>query len=259
VASKLIYITGASTGIGAALARSYASPGSTLCLLANADLDKLTEVAEQCERLGAKVQKFLADVGDRGRMHAVTNEILENFGLPDIVIANAGIGPVDPDEYITSLAPDRAMSVNYFGTINTFAGFIEPMKKRRSGQLVAISSVSALRSTPNSGIYSASKAAVNMWTEGLRFKLRPFGLYVTTICPGFVKTYMTDKNSFIMPGIIDADRAAKLIKAAVSKRMSRYYFPFMARCIWKTFYYLPDPLYDLIMSFAKRHWPDRGN
>lgn len=255
---RVIYITGASTGIGAALAKSYAGPNTILCLLANADMNKLTGVAEDCERRGAKVQKFLADVGDRGRMHAITSEILEKFGLPSIVIANAGIGPADPDEYVNSELADRAMAVNYFGTINTFAAFIEPMKERRAGQLVAISSVSALRSTPNSGIYSASKAAVNMWTEGLRFKLRPFGISVTTICPGFVQTSMTEKNSFVMPGIIDADQAAKIIKQAVNKRKSRYYMPFMARCMWRTFYYMPDSLYDMMMSFAKKHWPNRG-
>ena len=256
MSEKIIYITGASSGIGAALAKYFAAPGVTLCLLANADRDALEGVATECAQRGAKTETFLGDVVDRERMHAISRDIIARFGLPHLVIANAGICPVDPDDYVASHDPHDAMAVNYFGVIHTFAAFINPMKQRRSGHLVAVSSVSALRATPNSGIYSASKTAVNMWTEGLRLKLASFGISVTIVCPGFVRTAMTDKNTFYMPGIISAERAAQYIGKAIRSRRSRYYFPPLANFIWKTFHMLPGWLYDFTITFARKHWPD---
>lgn len=254
----LIYITGASTGIGAALAKHYSACGVTLCLLANANRTLLAEVAAVCEQGGSTVATFFGDVSDRDRMLAISREIIERFGLPDIVIANAGICPDDPDDYVLSDQPYEAMATNYFGVIHTFAEFIGPFKLRRAGQLVAVSSVSALRATPNSGIYAASKAAVNMWTEGLRLKLAPFGIAVTVICPGFVQTAMTEKNPFYMPGSISADKAAVYMANAIRKRRSRFYFPLVAQVIWQSFHYAPGWLYDFIISFAKRHWPNKS-
>lgn len=257
MSKAVIYITGASTGIGAALAIHYAAPGVTLCLLANASRALLIEVAATCEQRGSSVATFFCDVSDRDRMQAVSKEIIERFGLPDIVIANAGVCPDDPEDYVGSDQPHQAMAINYFGVIHTFADFIAPFKLRRAGQLVAVSSVSALRATPNSGIYAASKAAVNMWTEGLRLQLAPFGIAVTVICPGFVQTAMTEKNPFYMPGSISADKAAVYMATAIRKRRSRYYFPLVARIIWQSFHYAPGWLYDFIITFARRHWPDK--
>ena len=253
-----IFITGASTGIGAALARHYASPGTRLCLLTNSDPDKLNEVAKSCEANGAIVRLFTANVRDKSLMHEIAGTIISEIGLPNLVIANAGIGPPDPDEYMESELPAETMAVNYLGVINTLSGFIEPMKTRGAGCLVAISSVSAMRSTPNSGIYSASKAAVNMWTEGLRFRLKPHGVNVITIFPGFVKTVMTENNPFYMPGMITTDVAARMIGRAIQKRRARYYLPLLARIIWRSFHYLPDPVYDLVMTLAKKYWPSRS-
>lgn len=252
-----IYITGASTGIGAALARHYAAPGIDLCLLTNSDPENLNGVAQVCREKGAQVKIYMADVRDGDRMQEVTRQIVADVGLPDVVIANAGIGPPDPDEYVISQLPADAMAINYLGVIHTLSGFIEPMKARGSGALVAISSVSAMRSTPNSGIYSASKAAVNMWTEGLRFRLKPYGVKVITIFPGFVNTAMSKDNKFYMPGMISTDFAARKIGSAIQKRKSRYYLPLLAQFIWRTFHYLPDPVYDLVMTFAKKYWPEK--
>lgn len=257
MSDSCIFITGASTGIGAALARHYAAHGVHLCLLTNSNPENLGEVVKYCESMGAIVTIFFADVRDKSRMHQVASEIICEVGLPDVVIANAGIGPSDPDEYMISDLPFETMSANYLGVIHTFSGFIEPMKARQSGCLVAISSVSAMRATPNSGIYSASKAAVNLWTEGLRFRLKPHGVKVITIFPGFVNTAMSKNNIFYMPGMISADAAASKIVRAIQKRRSRYYIPLLAKVIWRTLHYFPDPIYDLVMALAKKYWPER--
>ena len=107
---------------------------------------------------------YCADVGDAARMGEVSRDILETVGVPDVVIANAGIRIQDPVSYETSASAAQVVMTNYIGVINTFASFIDPMKQRRRGHLVAVSSIAALGATPNSGIYSASKAAVNLWT-----------------------------------------------------------------------------------------------
>jgi len=123
-----IYITGASAGIGAALARALARHGVVLCLLANSDGDALGQVVEACRQKGAEAHPFLADVANREDMQAIANKILQELGAPSLVIANAGIGPADPEDYFASDTAERVMAVNFFGAINTVTPFIEPMK-----------------------------------------------------------------------------------------------------------------------------------
>lgn len=258
MSENIIYITGASSGNGAALAKRYAADGIVLCLLTNSDAQKLGEVADECRRKGAVANTFLADVGDRQAMITIAAEIIEKHGSPDIVIANAGIGPADPDDYFASDTAEKVMSVNFFGVINTLVPFIEPMMARGNGQFVIVSSVSSLRSTPNSGLYSASKAAASKWVEGIHFRLKPFGIHTTTICPGFVDTSMTEANRFVMPGIISADEAARLIINAIVRKRATYYMPMVARVIWRTFYILPDGFYNIVMSLAYKYWPSRS-
>ena len=251
-----IVITGASSGIGEALCKYYARPGVTLCLLAQ-NKAALDEVASICAQQGARTFVYCADVSDAAQMNEVNRNIIAETGLPDIVIANAGIRIEDPISYENSTAATQMVMTNYIGVINTFATFIDPMKRRKSGHLVAISSIAALRATPNSGIYSASKAAVNLWTEALRLALAPHKIYVTTACSGFVRTAMTADLPFYMPGILSADEAARIIAKAVEKRKSRIVFPWQSRYIWGIFSAMPGGLYDQVILLAKKLWPKR--
>ncbi len=252
-----IVITGSSSGIGAALCRYYARPGFTICLIAHNNMPALKEVADSCIKKGAMTFVYSADVSDAGSMKSVSNDILEKIGVPDVVIANAGIRIEDPANYVDSPSAQQVMMTNYIGVINTFASFIEPMKQRKKGQLAAISSISALRATPNSGIYSASKAAVNLWTEALRLTLAPYNVRVTTACSGFVKTAMTEDLPFYMPGILNPDQAACIIARAIDRRVSRIVFPWQSRFIWGIFSVMPGWFYDEVILLAKKFWPNR--
>ena len=214
--SRVVCITGASSGIGAALSEYYAQPGMTLALLARDEVE-LRTISEKCRAKGAVVHEYVADVTDVEAMRRCATDLLGRVERVDIVIANAGIrGEEDPDCQDTQIA-EEIMRVNYFGVINTFSPFIRPMKARGHGQLAVISSIASFRGTPNSGAYSASKAAVNVWTESLRLRLIPHGISLTTICLGFVNTAMTAGLPFWMPGILSPEKAAALIAKNIAK------------------------------------------
>jgi short-subunit dehydrogenase len=252
----LVIITGASSGIGEALSLNYAKAGHTLCLLSRTR-SELERVASLCREAGSIADVYCVDVSDAPGMERVGLDILSKHGTPDLVIANAGIRIEDPVSYVASSAAQDVMQVNYFGVINTFAPFIASMIERRCGHLVAISSIGAIRATPNSGIYSASKAAVNLWTEALRLKLAPHNIVVTTAASGFVRTAMTNDLTFFMPGILEPSQAATIISDAVAHRRGRITFPWQSSFIWGVFGLLPGGLYDTIILLAKKYWPKR--
>jgi short-subunit dehydrogenase len=253
---SIIVITGASSGIGEALCMHYAKTGQTLCLLAR-NVSAMENVARACRSQGAQAFVFGVDVCDASKMKSIGEDILARIGLPDLVIANAGIRIEDPAIYTDSTAAYDIMMTNYIGVINTFATFIEPMKKNRKGHLVAITSIAALRATPNSGIYSASKSAVTLWMEALRLKLSPYGIKVLSAASGFVRTAMTADLPFHMPGILSAAQAANIIANAVSHNKSRIMFPWQSSLIWSVFGLMPGWLYDMVILCAKKYWPAR--
>lgn len=252
--SRVIWITGASSGIGEALSKRYAAPGTTLSLLARNEVE-LRSVAEYCRSQGAVVYEYLVDVCDVELMRKCANDFLGHIGSVDIVIANAGIRREEDEDCQKWQIPEEIMRVNYMGVINTFSPFIRAMKERYSGQLVVISSIGAFRGTPNSGAYSASKAAVNVWSESLRLRLVPYGVNVTTICMGFVATAMTEGLAFSMPGILTADEAANLIAKSIKSRKRVVTLPWQSRFIWTVFRVLPGVLYDKLILWAKSRHP----
>lgn len=254
--SRVVCITGASSGIGAALGEYYAQPGSTLALLARDEVE-LRSVSEKCRAKGAIVHEYLADVTDIEAMRRCASDLLGRVEGIDIVIANAGIrGEEDIDCQDTQIA-EEIMRVNYFGVINTFSPFMRPMKARGHGQLAVISSIASFRGTPNSGAYSASKAAVNVWSESLRLRLIPYGVGLTTICMGFVNTAMTAGLPFWMPGILAPEQAATLIAKSIEKKRRVVTLPWQSRFIWTIFRILPGVLYDKLIIWAKAHGPKR--
>ena len=253
---RSIVITGASRGIGAALARHYAQPGTCLGLISR-DAEELAAVARACEQKGATVHPYVGDVRDSARMKACARDFMSRTAVVDIVIANAGIR-LEEDEDVQDTGVARELvETNYLGTVNTLSPFIPVMKAQRSGRLAVVSSIGAIRATPNSGAYSASKAAVNLWTEGLRLRLSPFGVSVTCLCSGFVDTAMTQTLPFWMPGLLTPEAAARIIARAVERRRRSVIFPWQSRLLWQFFAMLPGPLYDSLILWAKAHHPHR--
>lgn len=253
---RVVLITGASSGIGAALGEHYAKQGTILALLA-LDKDRLRLVTNKCRAKGAIVYEYLVDVTDLEAMRRCSADLLGRVEHVDIVIANAGIRREEDVDCQDTQIPEDTMRVNYFGVINTFSPFIRPMKASGHGQLVVISSIASFRGTPNSGAYSASKAAVNVWTESLRLRLIPHGICLTTICLGFVNTAMTAELPFWMPGILSPEQAGELIARYIEKKARVVTLPWQSRLIWTGFRILPGVVYDKLIIWAKAHGPKR--
>ena len=220
---KSILITGASSGLGEALARSYAEPSLFLALTGR-NVERLTTVADACRSFGAVVEAKALDVTERDAMARWIKEM--DAGHPiDLVIANAGTssgtGGRGEDE---SQARD-IFAVNLAGVLNTVWPVIEPMRTRGQGQIVIISSIAAFRGLPGAPAYSASKSAVKTYGEALRGWLDADGIKVSVVCPGFIHTRMTDANIYPMPFIMDADKAARIIRRGLARNKARIGFP----------------------------------
>jgi len=221
---KNILISGASSGIGRALAISYSATNVNL-FLSGRNLEKLNETKKLCENLGAKVFLKVLDVRDENATKNWVDEIEKDYAL-DLVIANAGIsaGTSSGTESLKQIK--EIFSTNVDGVINLTHPAIEKMKKRKHGQIAIVSSLAGFRGLPSSPAYSGSKSAVRVYGEGLRGNLAKFGIKVNMICPGYIKTPMTDVNEFPMPGIMSAEKCAKIIKQGLTKNKSRIAFPF---------------------------------
>ena len=218
-----VLITGASSGIGEALAREYAAPGQFLAL-SGRDKGRLKNVAMACRSFGAEVEAKIVDVMDR----AATRRWIKNIdaGHPlDLVIANAGISSGSGGRGETETQARDIFSVNLAGVLNTVWPAITPMRERGQGQIAIISSIAAFRGLPGAPAYSASKAAVKTSGAALRGWLAPDGVKVSVVCPGFVRTRMTEKNIYPMPFIIDAGKAAGIIRKGLERDKARIGFP----------------------------------
>ena len=221
---KVILITGASSGIGEALALEFATDGVTLILIGR-DLERLDSVAAQCRDGGAEVRLATIDVTD-AKFFAQWLEGVDSMTPIDLVIANAGIsggtaGGAEDDEQVR-----RIFAVNVDGVFNTVHPAITLMAARRHGQIAIMSSLAAFRGFPGAPAYCASKAAVRSYGESLRGALAPDGIEVSVICPGFVRSRMTAANPFKMPFLMNAGRAARIIKRDLARNKARIAFPF---------------------------------
>jgi short-subunit dehydrogenase len=238
---RVAVITGASSGIGWALAKELAGHGAKIGIIARR-LDKLNVLAEEIRHSGRAggIATATADVAVREQALQAIQSIREQLGPVDLLIANAGVGaptllnPVNIDQV------ERMFQVNVFGVIYCIEAVMPEMLQRRAGQIAAVSSLSAYKGLPGESAYCASKAAVNTYMEGLRIQLRRHNIAVTTICPGFVKTPMTEPFEFTMPFLMEADAAARRIVKALSRRRKVYSFPLPAALLMKMTQWLPD-------------------
>lgn len=228
---RSILITGASSGIGEALALAYAEPGMRLAL-GGRDPGRLEAVAAACRARAAEVAAAVIDVTDRAAM-ARWLEDCERARPVDLVIANAGIG-AGTEEGAESEAQTRDIfAVNLDGVLNTVMPLIPRFLARGRGQIALMSSLASFRGFPGAPTYCASKAALRVWGEGLRGDLGPRGVEVSVICPGFVVSRMTARNKFRMPFLMPADRAAAIVRRGLARDRGRIAFPWpMYFAIW---------------------------
>jgi short-subunit dehydrogenase len=239
-----ILITGASSGIGAALALSYAEAGTAL-FLSGRNQARLLEIAATCEQKGAHVQTQKLDVTDKDEMANWLQEVDAQNPL-DLVIANAGIsGEINAHNNIT---PRSIFATNVDGVLNTILPIIPNMICRQDGQIAVMSSLAGFRGLPSAPAYSASKAAVRSYGEALRGSLHKDGIKVSVICPGFVESRITDANSFYMPFLMKAPKAARIIKKGLAKDQARIAFPFRLYAMTWLMTVLPTMIIDPIIK-----------
>jgi short-subunit dehydrogenase len=244
-----VFITGASSGIGLALAAEYARRGAVLGLVARRG-DALAEFQQAHPQHPISV--YPADVRDADALAAAAEQFIAQYGCPDVVIANAGIsrGAVTGHGDLRTFRD--VMDVNYFGMVATFEPFACAMAATRKGTLVGIASVAGVRGLPGSGAYSASKAAAQKYLEALRVEMRPQGVAVVTIAPGYIRTPMTARNPYPMPFLMDADRFAAKVANAVARKTSFAVYPWQMRVAAAVLHVLPRWLYDMLFEKAPR-------
>ena len=226
-----ILITGASGGIGAALALAYARPGVRLALTGR-DQARLAGVAGACREASAEPRTEVLDVRERARLAAWVAEVDRAAPL-DLVIANAGISAGTGGGGETEAQARRIVATNFDGVLNTVLPAIACMRPRGRGQVAIMSSLAAFRGFPGAPAYCASKAAVRVWGEALRGALHDTGIGVSVICPGYVRSPMTAVNDFHMPLLMDAERAARIIRRGLARDRPRIAFPWrLYAAVW---------------------------
>lgn len=231
--SKLkVFITGASSGIGSALAEEYAKQGAIIGLAARRQ-DKLEQIKSTCESLGAEdVKTYNLDVTNEEESMSVAKDFmnLKREGI-DVVIANAGVAFSDSLSSGNPKQINQTLAINILGVTNTIIPFIPNMKNQKSGSLVIISSIASFTAPPYFGGYAASKVAVRRLGDTWRRSLKKYKIDVTTICPGYIKSEMTDVNEFKMPFLMDTDVAARKMIKAIGAGKKTYILPWQWRPI----------------------------
>jgi short-subunit dehydrogenase len=249
----VVFITGASSGIGAALAREYASRGATLGLVARR-ADALAALAAELDaEFGTPCHRYPLDVRDAAALAAAGYDFLTRVGVPDIVIANAGVSVGTLTEAAEDLDAFREVfDINVLGMVRTFQPFVTAMRKARRGRLVGIASVAGIRGLPGAGAYCASKAAAIAYLESLRVELRGSGIRVVTLAPGYIATPMTAGNPYPMPFLMPVDAAARSMVRHIDRGARFAVMPWPMGIVAKLLRLLPRPLYDLAFARAGR-------
>ncbi|MEX8518791.1 MAG: SDR family oxidoreductase [Leptothrix sp. (in: b-proteobacteria)] len=255
--APLVFITGASSGIGQALAAQYAQAGWRLALVARRS--EVVQAWAQALALPAeRLRIYAADVQQPDSIIAAAERCLAELGLPEVVIAAAGISiGIDTAERADLEVLRDTFATNNLGLAATFHPFVTPMRVARRGTLVGIASVAAIRGLPGHGAYCASKAAVVSYCESLRVELRPYGVRVVTILPGFIDTPMTRGNPYPMPFLMPVDQFAAAALRAISRGVRRRVIPWPMGWVAGLLRLLPGAVYDRMVAGRGRK-PRRG-
>lgn len=244
---KVLFITGASSGIGRALSVELGRRGAQLGLLARRG-DVLQEIVAEVEAAGGRALALAADVRDASAVSRAAEELRATFGPIDVLVANAGVGATTDAVALKPEMVADVININVLGAVNSATAVLPAMVERGQGQLVVISSLAAYRGLPKSAAYCASKAAVSAFFESLRVDLRPTNVDVTIIYPGFIKTPLTAGRHARMPYLMELDTAVKKIVRAIETRKKSYAFPWQLASIVRASMLMPIPLYDWIAS-----------
>jgi short-subunit dehydrogenase len=246
---RRVFITGASAGIGAALARHYAGADTSIGLFARRR-DQLETLASS---LPGRTAIYPSDISDTAAVAAAAQDFIARFGAPDLVIANAGISVGTRGDELQDIDKlHRVLTVNVIGLAATLAAFAPAMRAAGKGTLCGIASVAGFRGIPGAGAYSSSKAAAIAWLEALRNELAGSGVAVVTICPGYIDTPMTRVNKYPMPFLISAEDAAARFARAIAAKRRLAVIPWQMALASILLRALPGMLYDRLASRAPR-------
>jgi short-subunit dehydrogenase len=244
-----VFLTGASSGIGASLAREYARRGAQLGLFAR----RADALAALASTLAPTPAVYAGDVREAAALSAAADAFIARYGVPDIVIANAGISRGTLTDHREDNVVFKAiLDTNVLGMLHTFQPFVAAMRTARAGKLVGIASVAGFRGLPGAGAYCASKAAAIRYLESLRVELFGAGIDVVTICPGYVDTPMTSGNPYRMPFLLPPEKAARLIARAIERGRRFYVLPWQMAWVGRSLSIAPRALYDRAFVRAKR-------
>lgn len=242
-----IVISGASSGIGFALARHYLQQGATVAAFARRG--ELLQTL--CNEFPQQVHPYVLDVRDAAALQHAAHDFIQRIGCPDIVIANAGVSVGTLTEYPEDLAAfQHVMDINVLGMVKTFQPFLHDMRAAKRGTLVGIASVAGFRGLPGASAYSASKAAAISYLESLRVELRHSGIKVSTLCPGYIKSPMTAVNPYPMPFILETNEAARRMARAIACQTTFTVIPWQMGLVGGLLKILPRWLYDRLFAHA---------
>ena len=245
--NKVVFITGASSGIGKGVALEIAARGAHLGLLARRE-ELLNEIVDEARAKGVKAIAVAADVRDAKAVREAADRVRGELGPIDMLIANAGIGTADHALRLTPEHAANVININVLGAINSVAAVLPEMVERKRGRLVAISSLAAYRGLAKSAAYCASKAALSSYFESLRIDLRDSGVGVTIIHPGFIKTPLTSGREAKMPYLMELEDGVRKIVSAIEREKKSYAFPWQLATIVRAGLIMPTAMYDWIAA-----------
>jgi short-subunit dehydrogenase len=246
-AGQVAIVTGASSGIGQALARKLAAEGCKVGLVARRR-EQLADLAAEIEKTGTPATFATVDITQRDQTVEAIREVASRLGPVDLLVANAGVGAPTILEPFNVGDIEKMFRVNVLGVVYSLEAVLPQMLQRRRGHLAAVSSLASYKGLPGESGYTSSKAALNVFMEGLRVQLRSKGIAVSTICPGFVHTPMTEVNEFKMPWLLTAEEAARRIVRALKHKRKVYNFPWQMSLFMRCVRWAPDWLVERFMQ-----------
>ncbi len=242
-----VWLTGASSGIGEALAYELAHRGAKVAVTARR-AEVLDNLVARVRAQGGSIASFPGDVLDLEQMQQIVRDIEALWGPIDLAIPNAGTHIFTVPEEFNSREYLSLMEVNFGGMLHCIEAVLPGMLLRGKGAIAPMASLAGYRGLPRAAAYGASKAAMIHFSESIRFHLRPKGIVISIVNPGFVKTPLTDKNDFRMPFLVSAEKAAKIICDGIEKGKREIAFPFPFNWVLKIARMLPDPIYEAVVN-----------